>query len=221
MKEIEIQRDEEKLIFTVRDDPDGSDYVVLDETFKQNAYYLQPYDFHDDGVFIDIGANIGAVSVLAHRLGAKRIICYEPVPENHDLLLRNLAANKVEAEVHRKAVWSSRATIRITSCQGGSTSDPKSLAGFQGEIIEAETVTLRDVLERFDDVSVLKCDAEGAEYKFMMNPELNRKIRRLVLEFHTAPKELHGKLISTLMETHNFRGFGSWKTGGLYLGERY
>jgi FkbM family methyltransferase len=154
-------------------------------------------------------------------LGAKKIICYEPVPENHALLLKNLAANKVEAEVHRKAVWEDRSGIRITSCQGGSNSNPKNLAEFQGEIIEAETVTLQDALNHFDDVAVLKCDAEGAEYEFMMDSELNRKIRKIVLEFHAASKEIHGKLISTLMETHNFRGFGSWKTGGLYLGERY
>jgi FkbM family methyltransferase len=221
MKDIEVECGKEKLIFTVRDAPGGSDFIVLDETFKQNAYYLQPYDFRDDGIFIDIGANIGAVSVLAHRLGAKKIICYEPVPENYDLLTRNLAANGVKAEVHRQAVWSSRTKIKITSRQGGSSSNPNQLATYDGEIVEAETVTLPDILDRFESVAVLKCDTEGAEYEFMMDTALNKKIRKIVLEFHPNTQEMHGKLISTLMETHNFRGFGSRFSGGLYLGERY
>jgi len=221
MKDIEIKRDTETLIFTVREAPGGTDFIVLDETFSQNAYGLQPYDFRDDGIFLDIGANIGAVSVLAHRTGAKKIICYEPVPENYNLLVRNLAANGVEAELHQEGVWGDHRTIRIASFQGGSNSYPDFLARYQGEIIEAKTVTLPDILDRFESVAVLKCDTEGAEYEFMMDTALNKKIRKLVLEFHPNTQEMHGKLISTLMETHNFRGFGGRFSGGLYLGERY
>ncbi|HEY0392204.1 MAG TPA: FkbM family methyltransferase [Solirubrobacterales bacterium] len=44
--------------------------------------------------FLDIGANIGTATVTAFREGAfAEAICFEPLPDNHRLLLENLAEN--------------------------------------------------------------------------------------------------------------------------------
>jgi FkbM family methyltransferase len=44
--------------------------------------------------FLDVGANIGTATVTALRqAGFAEAICFEPLPDNHRLLLENLAAN--------------------------------------------------------------------------------------------------------------------------------
>ncbi len=48
----------------------------------------------EDGCFLDVGANIGTATVTALRhCGFAEAICFEPLPDNHRLLLENLAAN--------------------------------------------------------------------------------------------------------------------------------
>jgi FkbM family methyltransferase len=47
-----------------------------------------------DGRFLDIGANIGTATVTAFgQADFAGAVCFEPLPENHRLLLENLAAN--------------------------------------------------------------------------------------------------------------------------------
>jgi FkbM family methyltransferase len=48
----------------------------------------------EGGCFLDVGANIGTATVIALRqAGFAEAICFEPLPDNHRLLLENLAAN--------------------------------------------------------------------------------------------------------------------------------
>lgn len=48
----------------------------------------------EGGCFLDIGANIGTATVTAFRqAGFAGALCFEPLPDNHRLLLENLAAN--------------------------------------------------------------------------------------------------------------------------------
>jgi FkbM family methyltransferase len=48
----------------------------------------------EGGCFLDVGANIGTATVTAlKQAGFAEAICFEPLPDNHRLLLANLAAN--------------------------------------------------------------------------------------------------------------------------------
>jgi FkbM family methyltransferase len=48
----------------------------------------------DGSCFLDIGANIGTATVTALRKGGfAEAVCFEPLPDNHRLLLENLAGN--------------------------------------------------------------------------------------------------------------------------------
>lgn len=53
-----------------------------------------------DGCFLDVGANIGTATVTALRqCGFAEAICFEPLPDNHRLLLENVIANGLSERV--------------------------------------------------------------------------------------------------------------------------
>jgi FkbM family methyltransferase len=61
----------------------------------------------DGGTLLEVGANIGTTTVVAlAEEGFGAAICFEPLPENHDLLLRNLAENGLgeRARVFRRVL---------------------------------------------------------------------------------------------------------------------
>ena len=203
--------------------PDYSDALVLKEAFEENTYGLHEDQFKHTGIFVDIGANIGIVSLLAWTMGATKIIAYEPEPDNYELLLRNMEANpKAPIESHKKAVWSCEASLPLVPRQGGSTSEAGVVADRWKDVTYVPAVTLAYVLEEFEDIDVLKVDTEGAEYEILRDRQVNQKARRIVLEYHTTTEAKFGKLLATLSLTHNIQVFGHYDTdGGQVLGVRY
>jgi FkbM family methyltransferase len=72
---------------------------------------------------LEIGANLGTTTVpLLTQVGAARVICVEPVPENCDLLTRTLALNGLldRVDVHRTALSDCDGWISFESLPGNS-----------------------------------------------------------------------------------------------------
>src|SRR5690606_12921859 len=77
----------------------------IDDWIQQNLYFLGEYEMAelkaieqfltDDGVFIDIGANIGLYTLYAFQVKNKniQIISFEPFSENFKTLSQNIALN--------------------------------------------------------------------------------------------------------------------------------
>ncbi len=119
------------------------------------------------GVFVDIGANIGLMTVLAARLvGAQgRVIAFEPNPVARAILQRNLKLNEAtQVEVSPLAIGSvpSRSTLYegVGSNRGRATLIQPSGAGAGAEV---EVVRLSDVIDARDRVDLVKMDIEGFE----------------------------------------------------------
>jgi FkbM family methyltransferase len=79
-----------------------------DHGFTQNIYCglhdvaEMAYVLHvlsDEDVFVDIGANVGAYTVLACAVKQARGFCFEPVPSTFARLTENLVLNKLEGKV--------------------------------------------------------------------------------------------------------------------------
>lgn len=193
----------------------STDPIVIREAFFENTYCLSEGDFGNTGVMVDIGANIGAVSLLAVALGAKKVLAFEPEPENFSLLQKNLELNSVDCvEAHQMAVWSSSTKIPLVPSQGGSTSDPHSVEVNKASVIQVQATTLKKILSEYDEIDVLKCDTEGAEYDILTDSEVLQKARKIVIEFHGTTKQRIGSLLATLLLTHNIHAFGRWVIGG-------
>lgn len=194
----------------------GNDPVVLTEVFDLNDYHVT--GAVAGGTVIDLGANIGAFSVLAAKLGATAVHAYEPHPTNRDCLEHNLALNHVAGQVavHPQAVGDKPGTVHLAGDGPG--------AHLDGAGQPVEMVTLNDILEPIDDVSFLKLDVEGAEYQIIdaVNSALLRRVRMIAGEFH-PPGRLSrwGSVMAKLADYGRLETFGHPRVGGLFWATRY
>jgi methylase of polypeptide subunit release factors len=73
--------------------------VTVDTVLREvgsGDYRLDELKFENGDVIVDVGANVGVISILLAKMnpGAK-IYAFEPVPRTYRTLMKNIAANKV------------------------------------------------------------------------------------------------------------------------------
>ena len=116
--------------------------------------------------FCDVGANIGLITLLASKLvgPSGRVIAFEPVPENAQILRGNVRRNnRGNITVLEKAVSSKPGQAHIHLSEFcGSHSLVANPNGASGRTLTVETVRL-DSLPELRNLDILKIDAEGGE----------------------------------------------------------
>lgn len=128
------------------------------EDMAFTVHLLRPGD-----LFVDVGANIGAYSILASGVSRARSIALEPVPSTFRQLLLNLAVNGLSelVEARQLAVGDTRGSTRFTA-----SLDTINHVVAQGERNRSAIVVQ---IEPLDSVlagrapTVLKIDVEGFE----------------------------------------------------------
>ena len=120
------------------------------------------------GVFVDVGANVGAFTLQAAVLDNVQVLAIEPNPAAVDRLKFNLAANDLEGVTVVEAVVGERNgetpfTFNHESI-GHSGIGVRSTEG-QREVRYLPMRTLSDILSdhKIDSITVLKVDVEGFE----------------------------------------------------------
>jgi FkbM family methyltransferase len=219
-------------IRTSSDDPSDDhnlDYKVVDETWTENVYRIHEYQFKHNAVFVDIGANIGSVSLYVDNFNKVRnsdnkIKVYSIEPEPHNLLLleENINNNPTEnITVVNNAIWHEQKNVFITNRGGNSSIVDGSLV----ESVEVSAITIQDLIDRYsiDEIDVMKIDIEGAEFDLIVNtpPEILAKIRYLVLEFDKSFDGSFGKMIEKLAKQFGLEILGSPERGGYVYANRY
>jgi hypothetical protein len=119
---------------------------------------------------IDLGANVGALSILAaKRMGAGRVIAIEAQEYEHEMLVRNVALNDA----------------------GGIVTPMLGFAGagglFQGGEYSRTTIDLDAVVreQAISVIALLKVDIEGSEFAlFGRRPAWLRRVHRIAMEVH-------------------------------------
>lgn len=160
--------------------PGTTDAEVLDEVWRSNDYRIGPAGFRGATV-VDVGANIGAFTVLAAKAGAF-VHAWEPCPANRARLEHHVGLNRVadRVTIHPEAVAAKTGdTVWLTGDGGAAHVDPA------GEV-EAATVALTDIITRLRP-ALLKHDAEGAEWESFRPVTahlLAEHVGRVALEFH-------------------------------------
>lgn len=180
-------------------DIEGSDLVniVSAEINSNFEYYFDNLHFQPGDVIIDIGANIGMVSVLlAKKYPYLKIYSYEPVKVNYDNLVKNIEKNEIpEGTIipERKAVTGDGKPVTMMfnpTNTGGSTISDVAKLGYivKDEDKNIESITLDQIFEKHNlkKVKMLKIDCEGAEYEVLKNCSVKnlKKIQYLRGEFH-------------------------------------
>lgn len=136
-------------------------------TVLQNRNALQP-----DGVFFDVGANIGTQSIYAMRSGVfAGVHAFEPAPDNIKLLERNIAANALEPDVsifrHGVGLRAGTATLNLHPGNKGAHSLILAKQRKSDDAIEISMVSLDEHLSTTGmpahRIGLIWIDVEGHE----------------------------------------------------------
>lgn len=137
-----------------------------------NAHGL--YDFNNmtllkrvlakGGVFVDVGANVGAYTLVASEQFRATVLAYEPHPATFALLQENLRRNQRQNVIATcAAVGDEVGLLSISDTPGSSTTHVAS--GKEGAVIQVPVVRLDVELERREMIAdAIKIDVEGFEY---------------------------------------------------------
>lgn len=153
----------------------------------------------NDGLIVDVGANIGNHSLYWANAFSNPIVAVEPEPLNAALLRDNLTYNGVgeRTEVHEVALWQETALLELLN------PDPSNRGKFRASEDpsgKTEGVTL-DSLVGDRAVSLIKIDVEGAELRVLSGArEVLGKHRPVVVvetQDATATRET-GKILGAI-----------------------
>ena len=172
--------------FLVR--PWTDDVRIVKSVFAKNNYENEFISVAPGSVVVDVGANIGAFTVLAARR-AKKVIAYEPEPENFELLCINIELNNLGNVVPlRKAIAREKGARPFHTAEGKDSSSHSFYLQQSGNTFVVETLSVADVIEQesLTKVDFLKLDCEGAEFEILDNlsPDTAQKIEQIALEVH-------------------------------------
>ncbi len=161
------------------------------------------------GVFLDIGANIGYYALMAAKMGAGKILAFEPNPEAFSRLQFNIAANDLGSQICALQIalggQNAMATMIISEQDMGGShiGDPGDLSGKR---LAVQMKPLVDVLaeEGINRVDALKIDVEGIEDAVLF-PFFETSPRhlwpRLVIIEHTSQKHWKRDLLAWMTES--------------------
>ncbi len=170
------------------------DAAIFEQVLCEGSEYRLPGDA-EPAVIFDIGANIGAAAVyFAVRYPRARVYCFEPLPENIDLLRRNVAPFGERVTVVPMGLGEAPGSFEYRRSDdphnfgGGTFHNVGCAAGTPGETIQLPVTTLtlfcRD--NRIDHIDVVKIDTEGAERSVLagMPADLLAGVRVVLGELH-------------------------------------
>jgi len=159
-----------------------SDLNTLLSCIMHDEYGIQKLDIQDGDVIIDVGAHIGAFTLALYALGVKLgVYCYEPIPENYNILFKNLEDNDLQDFGYcwqKAVVGKKRDHLRIyygdDSFDGlahkfiGTHVDNPPETWKRG-YVDAEAITLEQIFKenKIAQCKVLKMDCEGTEYEIL------------------------------------------------------
>jgi FkbM family methyltransferase len=166
--------------------------IALTKYFLKN---IKPGD-----TVIDIGANLGYFTVLAgYLVGSNgKVIAYEAVKENCDLIQENISINGINnrVEIRNRAVYSQNKTISFfeTEMFKGNSSIKKHgenyFVFFGNEHIKENMVPaecLDNYVEELPFIKIIKIDIEGGEYHALLGMQKlieNNKVDTIIFEFN-------------------------------------
>lgn len=207
--------------------PDTTDLSVIEEVWRSNDYHV---DGQLRGTVLDVGANIGAFTVLAAKSGAHHVVAVEPHPRNRERLVHHLQLNNVEGRtsVIEAAIVGRResSTASMTGDGGGAHVDEHA-----DEAFDVWAMTLDELIDRHGHIALLKMDIEGGEFEAFaaLDVERLKLVDRIVMEWHgpAMPHLQHlrgdefGPLVTKLADAGRVSTFGHPSRGGLIQWTRY
>jgi len=187
------------------DDDLISDFIKRDQTFYEHKlldYISDEYGDSISGVVVDIGANIGNHAIYFNTfLKPKRIICFEPEPENFGMLQRNInhLSDHSRIDMLRTAIGAEAGCCSMRTFENN-----RGMA----RIISNEGDIQALPLDSFDlkDVELIKIDVEGYELEVLKGAEKTINNNRPIIIIEVTDETIAG--VKEWCVPHKY-GFGS------------
>ncbi len=185
--------------------PNSTDARVIDENWVDSQYFKTHCRVKPGDNVVDIGAHIGSFAILAAKMGASCVICYEPLPQSFELLTRNARMNSDRIVCYNKAVMAQDGVVRLSSPRAPSELISEHRHEWAGlvntgathviteheetdhDVIDVPAIAATHVLGASSSrIDFLKLDCEGSEYQILesLTDEQLMSIRDIVCEFH-------------------------------------
>jgi FkbM family methyltransferase len=208
---------------------------MTNETFFEKVHTPFGLPIEANDVVVDIGANIGIVTLFAALRTKNEVYAFEPSPENCKFINRNILKNDLRnVKINNVAVGDrteEHTRLYLGDSVGHSILEAELLASecSTDNYIDIPSVTLPYIIDKIvaNEIDFLKIDCEGCEgLIFMSTPiEYLRRIGKIVVEFHDTSSPLKHEAIQRLMEKAGFKtrlfwGFGKNSPYGYLYGER-
>jgi FkbM family methyltransferase len=181
----------------------------------EDMSFLVHYLRQDD-VFVDVGANVGAYTVLAAAAAGARTYAFEPSPAALHSLRGNLALNHIAGRVSIEPYAAGRAPGSVPISTGGPSAmhhiEPGSSSSSMVEMRTIDSYDLRP--------AIMKIDVEGYEAEVLagaMETATRRELVAIITE-NSDDSDKYGDGILSVAAFMNHHGFiavtyDPWKRG--------
>ena len=173
------------------------DLGTIDEVFGRGIYQVPGFEAREGETCVDVGANVGCVTVLWRRTNRTgRIVAIEPHPVALASLRANLALNEGQAEtaVVAAAAGAAAGAVAVQIDEDGQTMarhpglEHAWGAPYKHSIeLQVPCRTLDDLLDAqgIDHVDLMKIDVEGFEAECLAGASQSlARVDRLIVEYH-------------------------------------
>jgi len=186
----------------------------------------------ESDLFLDVGANIGAYTILASGETGARTFAFEPIPDTFNILNTNVFINQIEnkVKIFNIGIGKEKGKIKFTA-----SLDTINHVAFDasGKQIEVDVDTLDNMLT--DMPILVKIDVEGYETEVIKGANkllANTTLKAIIIELNGSglnygysDKEIHEMILSYGFKPHAYNpalrslseleSFGQYNT--LYL----
>jgi FkbM family methyltransferase len=164
--------------FLIESGPRDDHYLELKKdnlkVWESDALKLWCEELNSEGIIIDVGAYLGIYSIVAAKLGARKVISIEPNQRVFQQLKRNLDLNACApiVEIYEVAVGAEETEVSLVTPKNRPFSSAAKILNPGGketpreikQSLKVPMTTLNSLLaDNHDQVSIIKIDAEGYE----------------------------------------------------------
>lgn len=157
------------------------DEGIFREVFINNEYELGDLTGH---TVLDIGCHIGSFAAKAIEAGASCVVCFEPNSQNFALAQENLSGFS-NCIVNNKAVGRSDQDTPMVCAMSDNATNFGGSCTVTDHGVPVATMSLDSAIETYKP-SMIKIDAEGAEYPALYTSSLLKSVDVIFGEFHNC-----------------------------------
>ena len=177
--------------------------VLIDDTYQLDWFTA---GLPRNPVVLDVGAHIGSFSLaVCRQCPGARIQAFEASSTTAHFLRQNMEANGLAGNVHVHNVAVAAVAGTVEFIDNGSGSVHNGMVSPERAIpVSVPSVTFADAVAMAGDrIDLVKMDAEGAEYDFILasDPADWAQVRRVVMEHHNVGGHTWPELDSFFAET--------------------